>query len=245
MAAGHRRCHQCQSNGSHLRSAGSHRCGRPDTRRRPAAARSSALESHAALTAAHWQAQGEFGGRASPKGGEARYSGDLRVLVNEAGDVVDLVVNDHVQVLLAGVLGHIRVGELLGGHCCGVFVWRVVRSGELHEWGLCLGRRERFIKGRGKRGRKRQSVDDFSERSVRVRESYSNKFLPAPSSLLRPVEAKRIAGGGDWAVWVVENDKRCDSETHAGPGPGPSNDPTVVHICQAVCIAERKHDSIT
>jgi hypothetical protein len=42
---------------------------------------------------------------------------DLRVLIYELGDVVDLVVNDAVKVLLGVVLGNILVGELLsGGH---------------------------------------------------------------------------------------------------------------------------------
>lgn len=39
--------------------------------------------------------------------------GDVRVLVDEAGGVVDLVVNDHVQVLLGGVGGDLLEGELL------------------------------------------------------------------------------------------------------------------------------------
>jgi hypothetical protein len=43
------------------------------------------------------------------------------VLVDEAGGVVDLVVDDHVEVLLGGVLGDIGVGEGLGcRHDCGV-----------------------------------------------------------------------------------------------------------------------------
>ena len=43
---------------------------------------------------------------------------NVRVLVDEAGGIIDLVVDDHVQVLLGGMLAHIRVGEFLGvGHC--------------------------------------------------------------------------------------------------------------------------------
>lgn len=38
---------------------------------------------------------------------------NVRVLVDEAGAVVDLVVNDHVQVLLGVVGGDLRKGELL------------------------------------------------------------------------------------------------------------------------------------
>lgn len=44
---------------------------------------------------------------------------NVRVLVDEAGAVVDLVVDDNVQVLLGGVLGDIRVGEFLGRRHCG------------------------------------------------------------------------------------------------------------------------------
>lgn len=36
---------------------------------------------------------------------------NLRVLINEAGCVVDLVVDDHIQVLLTRVFGNFRVGE--------------------------------------------------------------------------------------------------------------------------------------
>lgn len=39
---------------------------------------------------------------------------DVRVLVNEACAVVDLVVDNNVKVLLGGVLRDVRVGELLG-----------------------------------------------------------------------------------------------------------------------------------
>ena len=49
---------------------------------------------------------------------ESRESVDIRVLVDEAGGIVDLIVDDHIQVLLGGMLAHIRVGEFLGvGHC--------------------------------------------------------------------------------------------------------------------------------
>lgn len=40
--------------------------------------------------------------------------GDVRVLVDEAGAVVDLVVDDHVQVLLGVVALNLLEGELLG-----------------------------------------------------------------------------------------------------------------------------------
>ena len=41
------------------------------------------------------------------------------MLVNEAGRVVDLVMDDKVQVLLSCVLGDVRVSELLlCRHCC-------------------------------------------------------------------------------------------------------------------------------
>ena len=49
--------------------------------------------------------------------GSYRLEFHVRVLINEAGAVVDLVVNDHVQVLLGAVLGHLLEGEFLGvGH---------------------------------------------------------------------------------------------------------------------------------
>jgi hypothetical protein len=35
------------------------------------------------------------------------------VLVDERAGIVDLVVHDHVEVLLGGVLGHLGVGEFL------------------------------------------------------------------------------------------------------------------------------------
>lgn len=41
------------------------------------------------------------------------------MLVDEAAGVVDAVVDDHVQVLLGVVGGHVGVGEEVGGHCCG------------------------------------------------------------------------------------------------------------------------------
>ena len=42
---------------------------------------------------------------------------NVRVLVNEAGGVVDLVVDDDVEVLLGVVLRDVGVGEFLVGHC--------------------------------------------------------------------------------------------------------------------------------
>lgn len=42
---------------------------------------------------------------------------NVRVLVNEAGCVVDLVVDDNVEVLLGVVLRDVGVGEFLVGHC--------------------------------------------------------------------------------------------------------------------------------
>ena len=50
---------------------------------------------------------------------------NLRVLVDELGDVVHLVVDHDVEILLGVVLGNILVGEL-GGHLDGVvgyFFW--------------------------------------------------------------------------------------------------------------------------
>ena len=48
---------------------------------------------------------------------------NVRVLVDEAGAVVDLVVDDNVQVLLGSVLRDIGVGEFLVGHGEGVWCW--------------------------------------------------------------------------------------------------------------------------
>lgn len=39
---------------------------------------------------------------------------DVRVLIDEAGAVVDLVVDDHVEVLLGVVAGDLLEGEFLG-----------------------------------------------------------------------------------------------------------------------------------
>lgn len=51
-----------------------------------------------------------------PQGGRR----NVRVLVNEARGIVDLVVDDHVKIILGVVLGDVRVGEFLGaGHLCG------------------------------------------------------------------------------------------------------------------------------
>lgn len=47
---------------------------------------------------------------------------NVRVLVDEACAVVDLVVDDNVEVLLGGVLRDIRVGEFLSLRHCAV-VW--------------------------------------------------------------------------------------------------------------------------
>lgn len=48
------------------------------------------------------------------------YSGpigkDVRVLIDEAGAVVDLVVDDQIQVLLGVVLGDLLESEFFGGH---------------------------------------------------------------------------------------------------------------------------------
>lgn len=40
---------------------------------------------------------------------------DVRVLIDEAGAVVDLVVDNHVQILLGVVGGDLLEGEFLGG----------------------------------------------------------------------------------------------------------------------------------
>lgn len=44
----------------------------------------------------------------------------VRVLVDEGSDIVDLVVNDHVQVLLGGVGRDFGVGECFFGHGDGI-----------------------------------------------------------------------------------------------------------------------------
>ena len=67
--------------------------------------------------------------RGAAEGVRARDAGHLRVLVHKLGAVVDLVVDDHVEVLLGVVLGNVLVGELLGGHLVGVCVGVRRRSG--------------------------------------------------------------------------------------------------------------------
>jgi len=47
---------------------------------------------------------------------------DVRMFVDELAAVVDLVVDNHVDVVLAGVLGDIRIGEFFLGHVCS-FLW--------------------------------------------------------------------------------------------------------------------------
>lgn len=58
----------------------------------------------------------------------------VRVLVDEAGRVVDLIVDDDVEILLGGVFRDVGVGEFLsGGHCveCGGCAFRGgVQEGE-------------------------------------------------------------------------------------------------------------------
>lgn len=41
------------------------------------------------------------------------------MLIHKLGAVVHLVVHDNVKVVLGGVLGHVRVSELFGGHGVG------------------------------------------------------------------------------------------------------------------------------
>lgn len=41
------------------------------------------------------------------------------MLIDERGAVVNLVVNDHVKVLLGVVAGDLGEGEFFGSHCCG------------------------------------------------------------------------------------------------------------------------------
>jgi hypothetical protein len=43
---------------------------------------------------------------------------DLRVLIDEFGGVVDLIVDNNVKIPLGVVLGNVLVGELLGSHFC-------------------------------------------------------------------------------------------------------------------------------
>ena len=43
---------------------------------------------------------------------------NVRVLIDEARSIVDLVVHDNVNVLLAGVLRDVGEGEILAAHVC-------------------------------------------------------------------------------------------------------------------------------
>lgn len=56
------------------------------------------------------------------KGGE-----NSRVLIDELGDVVDLIVNDHVEVILGVVLRNVLVAEF-GRHVDGVFCCEIPRK---------------------------------------------------------------------------------------------------------------------
>lgn len=52
---------------------------------------------------------------------------NLRVFINEAARVVDLIVNHHIKVLLCRMAGHFRVGEFFFGHGDGFGrAWRFI-----------------------------------------------------------------------------------------------------------------------
>ena len=53
------------------------------------------------------------------------------MLVNKRRNVVDLVVDDHVEVLLGGVGGDLLEGEFFFGHGGGVVNWRAEIEGVL------------------------------------------------------------------------------------------------------------------
>lgn len=55
-----------------------------------------------------------WGGSGVCKG---KQGANLRVLVHEAARIVHLVVHYNVEIFLCVVLRHVRVGELLVGHC--------------------------------------------------------------------------------------------------------------------------------
>lgn len=52
-------------------------------------------------------------------------TGNIRVLINERGDIVDLVVNDHVKILLCGVGRNFGESKCLVGHYTGCEVENV------------------------------------------------------------------------------------------------------------------------
>lgn len=67
-------------------------------------------------------AQGRKGGARGPQGL------NLRVLVNELAEVVDLVVDDHVQVILGVVLRNVRESEF-GRHLVGLLGVKAEKEG--------------------------------------------------------------------------------------------------------------------
>lgn len=68
------------------------------------------------------RADGEGGVEGRGKEGK-ELGGYVRVLVDEARGVVDLIVDDDVAILLGGVLRDVRVSEFLVRHC--VFCFRL------------------------------------------------------------------------------------------------------------------------
>lgn len=64
-----------------------------------------------------WTGVRSAGGRIEMGNYRGTYRGNVRMLIHEAGAVVDLIVDDEVQVLL-GVVGlDLLVGKLLCSHC--------------------------------------------------------------------------------------------------------------------------------
>lgn len=78
---------------------------------------------------------------------QAHAGRDLRVLVDELGAVVDLVVDDNVDVLLGVVLSNVLVGELLdgGGHCVGVFLLELSLGYEVCNGGVRMRMEDKAI----------------------------------------------------------------------------------------------------
>lgn len=78
------------------------------------------------------------------------------MLIDKLGDVVDLVVDNHVKVILGVVLRNVLVGEL-GGHVDGCFVGDARRAGWIRD-SACWMRNDKGDSGEDA-GRLRRQAD--------------------------------------------------------------------------------------
>ncbi len=116
---------------------------------------------------------------------------NIRVLIDEACAVVDLVVNNNVKILLGGVLRDVRVGEFLGLRHCGYVgdvCWRGTKWASLRGW-------QRVSRARMRGGPKRRGVVEETRRT-----DLKIDYLPTVSGSEHSEPDSRcactIAGGG-------------------------------------------------